>query len=66
VQLAPWSARILETYAAILAGVGSCDEAVAAQRRAMRLLDEHAPDDVKQGYEHRLGNYEQHCTPSFP
>jgi hypothetical protein len=66
VQLAPWSARILETYAAILAGVGSCGEAIAVQKRAMRLLDEHAPDDVKQGYEDRLGNYEQHCTPSSP
>jgi tetratricopeptide (TPR) repeat protein len=65
VQLAPWNARILETYAAILAGVGDCGEAVAAQKRAMLLLDEHAPDDVKQGYEHRLGNYEQHCTASF-
>ena len=65
VQLAPWSARVLETYAAILAGVGSCGEAVAAQKRAIRLLDEHAPDDVKQAYEGRLGNYEQHCTRSL-
>ncbi len=64
-SLAPWSARVLETYAAILAGVGSCGEAVAAQKRAIRLLDEHAPDDVKQAYEGRLGNYEQHCTRSL-
>ena len=66
VQLAPWSAPILETYAAILAGVGSCGEAVAAQKRAMQLLDEYAPDDVKRGYEDQLGNYEQHCTANFP
>jgi len=65
VELAPWNPRVLETYAAILAGVGSCGEAVAAQKRAIRLLDEHAPDDVRQGYEHRLGNYEQHCTRSL-
>ncbi len=36
--LAPWSAAVLDTYGAVLADLGRCQEALAAQRRAVDLL----------------------------
>jgi tetratricopeptide (TPR) repeat protein len=36
--LAPWSAAVLDTYGIVLADLGRCPEALAAQRRAVDLL----------------------------
>lgn len=62
VSLAPWSPAILDTYAAALAGAGSCADAAAIQRRALDMLSERASKDARAHYEQQLRKYEGGCV----
>jgi predicted Zn-dependent protease len=62
VRLAPWSAATMDTYAAVLAGVGRCADAVTAQKRAVDLIPERAPEEMRAKLQGRLSEYEQRCV----
>lgn len=62
VRLAPWSAEILDTYAAVLAGIGRCSEAVVAQKRALDLIDERRAEQLQAKLQGKLSEYEQRCA----
>jgi tetratricopeptide (TPR) repeat protein len=63
VKLAPWSASIVDTYAAALAGAGRCAEAVSAELRAIDMLHERASEEERGDYEARLKDYKGGCKP---
>ncbi|HLL53847.1 MAG TPA: DUF1570 domain-containing protein, partial [Myxococcaceae bacterium] len=63
VKLAPWSADIVDTYAAALAGAGRCAEAVETQHRAIDMLHERTSQTERARYERRLQAYEGGCKP---
>ncbi len=45
-RLAPANPSVLDTYGAILAALGRCENALLAQRRAVDLLDQHAAPEA--------------------
>lgn len=62
VKRAPYSPWFVDTYAAVLFGVGrQCAKSVSTQRRAIELLDEQAPVEVRQDFQSRLTKYETAC-----
>lgn len=63
VRLAPWNSAIVDTYAAALAGVGRCSEAVEVQRRAIDMLHDNASEESRKDYWQRLMKYEHDCKP---
>lgn len=63
-DLAPWNPTIVDTLAAVAAGIGQCKAAVALQRRAA----DHYPPDGEAGRDvrARLARYEAGCDPATP
>lgn len=61
VQLAPYASEIVDTYAAVLFGMGRCSRSINAQRRAIDLLSESVAPEMRQGYMLRLSLYEKVC-----
>ncbi len=61
VKRAPFSPTFVDTYAAVLFGMGECARSINAQRRAIELLYEEAPEAERQGYQRRLARYEAAC-----
>ncbi len=60
-QLAPFSPEIVDTYAAVLFGMGRCSRSINAQRRAIDLLHERQAEAKTKGFIHRLEIYEKVC-----
>lgn len=60
-MLAPANPAVLDTYAATLAGVGRCQDAVTTETRAMGLLSEHASPKTVKAYASRLKKLETGC-----
>jgi len=54
VRLAPWSPPLLDGYAAVLADLGRCEQAVDAQQRALEVLSERSPEAARQALKDRL------------
>lgn len=61
VLLAPWSAPVVDTYAATLFAVGRCPDALVAQRRALDLVAETAGQGEALPYAEHLGRYTKVC-----
>jgi hypothetical protein len=61
VKLAPFSPGYVDTYAAVLFGMGQCAKSINAQRRAIELLHEEATEAVRQEFNGRLTRYETVC-----
>jgi Flp pilus assembly protein TadD len=59
--LAPHDPFILDTYAAVVAGLGRCPEALRVQRRAVALLPEGVTASVRLKLEGCLQRYEREC-----
>ena len=62
--LAPWSAPVVDTYAATLFTVGRCADALVAQRRALDLIGETASHAEIMPYRQHLARYLQECEAS--
>ncbi|HEX8703536.1 MAG TPA: DUF1570 domain-containing protein [Myxococcaceae bacterium] len=60
-QLAPFSPEIVDTYAAVLFGMGRCFRSIHAQRRAIDLLYEQQNEVKRKDFESRLALYERVC-----
>ncbi len=65
-RLAPASASVLDTWAAILADVGRCPEALLAQRRAVDLLGNRVAGPPAQEIRDRLVQVEARCRGAAP
>jgi Tfp pilus assembly protein PilF len=61
VQLAPFSPEIVDTYAAVLFGMGRCSRSINAQRRAIDLLYERQDEAERKGFTGRLALFEKVC-----
>jgi Tfp pilus assembly protein PilF len=61
VKRAPYSPSYVDTYAAVLFGMGQCDKSISTQRRAIELLEEKVPAEVRQVLQGRLTKYETAC-----
>lgn len=61
VLLAPWSAPVVDTYAATLFAVDRCPDALVAQRRALDLIAETANQAEVLPYRQHLARYSQEC-----
>ncbi len=68
VRLAPWSPPLLDGYAAVLADLGLCAQAVDAQLRALEVLPERSGETVGQALKDRLQQIRVQCrmVPSSP
>jgi hypothetical protein len=62
-RIAPWGPAILDTWAALLADAGSCDQAALVQRRAVDMLREGLSAKRRVPYEEALARYEAGCQP---
>lgn len=62
VRLAPWNPAILDTYAAALAGVHRCSEAVAIEAQALDALPERTAPQKRAEYVAQLAELEKNCT----
>lgn len=63
-RLAAWNSNILDTYAAAAAGLGRCEEAIAAEQRALDFLPERwrgTEDEAK--FRKRLAELQATCKP---
>jgi tetratricopeptide (TPR) repeat protein len=65
-RLAPASASVLDTWAAILADVGRCPEALLAQSRAVDLLGDRVAGPPAQEIRDRLVQVEARCRAAAP
>jgi tetratricopeptide (TPR) repeat protein len=65
-RLAPASASVLDTWGAVLADVGRCQEALLAQRRAVDLLGERAAAEAAREILDRLARIEAQCSAAVP
>jgi tetratricopeptide (TPR) repeat protein len=54
VRLAPWSPPLLDGYAAVLADLGLCTQAIDVQSRALEVLSERSPEAARQALRDRL------------
>jgi len=61
VRLAPWSPAALDTLAGVAEALGRCDEALAAQRRAVDNLPDWVNADGRKPYLERRGRLEETC-----
>ncbi len=61
-RLAPANSSALDTYGAILAALGRCEDALLAQRRAVDLLDQHAAPEAAREIRDRLDRIEAQCA----
>jgi Flp pilus assembly protein TadD len=62
-RLVPWSPSILDTWAALLAAAGKCDDAVLVQQRAVDMLREGVSAERRAHYEDALARYQGGCAP---
>lgn len=60
-ELAPWSSPAWNTYAAIAFALKSCEEAIAAENRALELIPEGTDRVTERHYRERLGAYQASC-----
>ncbi|MBZ4409123.1 energy transducer TonB [Myxococcus sp. MISCRS1] len=65
-QLAPRNAYVLETSAAVLRGMGRCEEALADQRQAVARLQEQWPREERERFERTLADYQRDCPGGSP
>ncbi|GEN12435.1 hypothetical protein MFU01_74720 [Myxococcus fulvus] len=65
-QLAPRNPYVLETSAAVLWGLGRCDEALADQRQAVARLQEQWPREERERFERTLADYKRDCPGGSP
>ncbi len=65
-RLAPANPSVLDTYGAILAALGRCEDALLAQRRAVDLLDERAAPEAAREIHDRLDRIEAQCGAPVP
>jgi ribosomal protein L7Ae-like RNA K-turn-binding protein len=56
-HLAPWNAAVWDTYAAVVFGLKDCNEAIAAQKRALQLLTENVSQKAVAPYLAKLEEY---------
>lgn len=64
VELTPWNANILDTYAVAVAGLGRCPEAILAEQRAIDLLQEHGTPEQEKLFRARLASFSPtSCVP---
>ena len=66
--LAPWSAATLDTLAAAVQGLGRCTDALFIQRRAVDVLSELAPADMRKRFSDRVDALAASCgsAPAAP
>ena len=62
VELAPWNAEYLDTYARALLAAGRCEEAVRQQQRAMDVAAERATPDQREELRRRIGATQAGCA----
>jgi len=60
-HLAPWSTQVLAGYAAVLADLGRCDEADAAERSAMDAMPERSTGEERRNIQERLRSLTGQC-----
>ncbi len=60
-RLAPANPSVLDTYGAILAALGRCENALLAQRRAVDLVDQHTAPEAAGEIRDRLDRIEAQC-----
>ncbi len=65
-RLAPANSSVLDTYGAILAALGRCQDALVAQRRAVDLLDQRAAPEAAREIRDRLDRIEAQCGGAVP
>lgn len=64
VQLAPGNPNVLDTFAVAAAGVGQCEEALSAERRALEFLPEDEQSKEKEAtFSKRLAELQATCKP---
>jgi len=60
-HLAPWSSAAWDTYAAVAFGLKNCEEAIAAEHRAVDLLPESARASASAHYLEQLRGFQSKC-----
>lgn len=60
-HLAPWSSAVWDIYAAVAFGLRNCEEAIAAEHRALDLLPEQTRRSASEQYASRLRAYQGSC-----
>jgi tetratricopeptide (TPR) repeat protein len=69
VRLAPWSPPLLDGYAAVLADLGQCAQAIDVEERALEVLSERATDAARLSIRERRQRILVQCrmvTPAAP
>jgi tetratricopeptide (TPR) repeat protein len=59
--LAPYSGSVLDTLAAVAADLGQCADALRLQLRAIDVLSERAPEQMRKQMAQRLAGYREQC-----
>jgi hypothetical protein len=62
VRMAPWDAPMLDTLAAVLVGLGRCNEAVATEARAVDMASEKSGTVKRTEYASRLAEIQKTCV----
>ncbi|OJT25001.1 hypothetical protein BO221_11480 [Archangium sp. Cb G35] len=66
IELAPWNALILDTFAMAAAGLGRCPEAILAEQRALDMLQEQPNETLEKEFRARLAAFTPtSCVPQL-